>query len=176
MDPIPCKRGLHCCGWPGGGGDDLSPPWYGIVPFSHYFGYLFMTEPIYGYGFQQFVTFPGFLCMVFFVKILMSFPRHRRIYGYDFKKIIWIYGYNFQKCLQIYGWYFYDLNRTTPYLGNSSDSPPWVNGVFVVSRKSFLVWAVPVKQPPMKVYTEASKTTLPCFFWIKKFDDVIPQI
>ena len=35
-----------------------------------------------------------------------------------------IYGYDFQKILQIYGWYFYDLNGTTPYLGNSSYPPP----------------------------------------------------
>ena len=34
-----------------------------------------------------------------------------------------IYGYDFQKFLRIYGWYFYDLNDTTPYLGNSSYPP-----------------------------------------------------
>ena len=34
-----------------------------------------------------------------------------------------IYGYTFEKFLRIYGWYFYDLNGTTPYLGNSSYSP-----------------------------------------------------
>ena len=35
-----------------------------------------------------------------------------------------IYGYNFQKFLRIYGWYCYELNGTTPYLGNSSYPPP----------------------------------------------------
>ena len=45
---------------------------------------------------------------------------HFRIYGYDFQKILQIYGYTFKKFLQIYGWYFYDLNGTARYLGNSS--------------------------------------------------------
>ena len=54
---------------------------------------------------------------------------HSRIYGYDFQKFsrfmgilkfLRIYGYTFEKVFQIYGWYFYDLNGTTPCLGNSS--------------------------------------------------------
>ena len=49
---------------------------------------------------------------------------HLRIYGYDFQKILQIYGYTFKKFLWIYGWYFYDLNGTTPYFGNSSYPPP----------------------------------------------------
>ena len=49
---------------------------------------------------------------------------HFRIYGYDFEKFLRIYGYTFEKFLRNYGWYFYDLNGTTPYLRNSSDSPP----------------------------------------------------
>ena len=49
--------------------------------------------------------------------------RHFGIYGYDFQKIFPIHGYSFRKFLRIYGWYFYDLKGTTPYLGNSSDSP-----------------------------------------------------
>ena len=49
---------------------------------------------------------------------------HFRIYGYDFQKILQIYGYTFEKFLQIDAWYFYDLNGTTPYLGNSSYPPP----------------------------------------------------
>ena len=50
---------------------------------------------------------------------------HFRIYGYDFQKILRIYEYTFdEKFLRIYVWYFYDLNGTTPYLGNSSDPPP----------------------------------------------------
>ena len=60
---------------------------------------------------------------------------HFRIYGYDFQKVFQIYGYSFEKFLRIfgyasenflriYGWYFYDLNGTTPYLGNSSYPPP----------------------------------------------------
>ena len=48
---------------------------------------------------------------------------HFRIYGYDFQKIFRIYGYTFEKFLLIYRFYFYDLNGTTPYLGNSSDPP-----------------------------------------------------
>ena len=49
---------------------------------------------------------------------------HFRIYGYDFQKILQIYGYTFEKFLWIlYGWYFYDLNGTAPYLGNSSYPP-----------------------------------------------------
>ena len=46
---------------------------------------------------------------------------HFRIYGYGFQQILQIYGYTFEKFLRIYGWYFYDLNGTTPYLGNSSN-------------------------------------------------------
>ena len=49
---------------------------------------------------------------------------HFRIYGCDFQNILQIYGYTFEKFLQTYGWYFYDLNGTTPYLGNSSNPPP----------------------------------------------------
>ena len=58
---------------------------------------------------------------------------HFRIYGYDFQTIFRFYGYTFEinfsglmgilfeKILRIYGWYFYDLNDTTQYLGDSSD-------------------------------------------------------
>ena len=53
---------------------------------------------------------------------------HSRIYGYDFSEILQIYGYTFEKFLRIYGWYFYDLNGTTPYLGNSSyPLPPGIS-------------------------------------------------
>ena len=50
--------------------------------------------------------------------------------SYHFQKIsgLWVYfsdyGYTFEKFLRIYRWYYYDLNGTTPYLGNSSDAPP----------------------------------------------------
>ena len=49
---------------------------------------------------------------------------HSRVYGYDFRKFLRIYGYTFEKVFRIYGWYFYHLNGTTPYLGNSSYPPP----------------------------------------------------
>ena len=49
---------------------------------------------------------------------------HFRIYGYDFQKILYIYGSTFKKFLRIYGWYFYDVNGTTPYVGNSSYPTP----------------------------------------------------
>ena len=59
---------------------------------------------------------------------------HSRIYGYDFQKFSRFMGIllrnfsgfmggTFEKFLRIYGWYFYDLNGTTPYLGNSSYPP-----------------------------------------------------
>ena len=41
-----------------------------------------------------------------------------------FEMFLRIYGYTFEKVFRIYGWYFYDLNGTTPYLGNSSYPPP----------------------------------------------------
>ena len=62
---------------------------------------------------------------------------HFRIYGYDFQKILQIYGYTFEKFLWIYGWYFYDLNGTTPYLGNSSCPPPGIppeSTIFLLSN------------------------------------------
>ena len=48
---------------------------------------------------------------------------HFPIYGYDFQQILQIYGYTSEKFLRIYGRYLYDLNGTTPYLGNSSYPP-----------------------------------------------------
>ena len=62
---------------------------------NSFIGELFWHFRIYGYDFQKF-------------------------YGYTFEKFLRIYGYTFEKFLRIYGWYFYDLNGTAPYLGNSS--------------------------------------------------------
>ena len=104
---------------PGGGGE-LTCPWYGVVPFL---GYLFQDRfRIYGYGFQQFLAFSGFMSIVlcknsFIGELFLHF-------GYDFQQILQNYGYTFEIFLRIYGWYFYDLNGTTPYLGNSSYPPP----------------------------------------------------
>ena len=91
-----------------------------------FLGYLFHDRfRIYGYGFQQSLAFSGFkgivLCKNSFIGELFW---HFRIYGYDFQQILLIYGYTFEKFLRIYGWYFYDLNGTTPYLGNSNYPPP----------------------------------------------------
>ena len=49
---------------------------------------------------------------------------HSQIYGYDFQKFsrLGILLRNFSGLLGM--WYFYDLNGTTPYLGNSSYPPP----------------------------------------------------
>ena len=94
---------------------------------------------IYGYGFQQFSAFSEFMEKVF--SNFQHFPdlwvwvfcknsfigehfQNFRIYGYDFQKIFRINGHTFQNFGRISGWYFYDLNGTTLYLGNSSDSPP----------------------------------------------------
>ena len=71
---------------PGGGGGNLTCPWYGVVPFL---GYLFHDRVrIYGYGFQQIFTFSGFMGVVlsknsFIGELLCNFW----IYGYDFQKI-----------------------------------------------------------------------------------------
>ena len=72
----------------------------------HFLGYLFHERfRIYGYGFQQFLAFPGFMgiviCKNSFTGELFC---HFRIYGYDFQKILQIYGYTFEKFLRIYGW------------------------------------------------------------------------
>ena len=69
---------------------------------NSFIGELFWHFRIYGYDFQPIL----------------------QIYGYTFEKFLRIYGYTFEKFLRIYGWYFYDLNGTTPYLGNSSYPPP----------------------------------------------------
>ena len=53
-----------------------------------------------------------------------DFSETLQIYGYSFEKFLRIYGYTFEKVFRIYWWYFYDLNGTTPYLGNSSYPPP----------------------------------------------------
>ena len=69
---------------------------------------------------KVFLYFPDLFCKNSFIGELFS---HFRIYGYDFQKTFRIYAYTFEKFLRIYGWYFYDLNGTTSYLGNSSDAP-----------------------------------------------------
>ena len=75
----------------------------------------------YGYGFQQLFAFSGFMGIVFCNNSFTGEQFwHFRTYGYDFQKILQIYGYTIEKFLRIYGWYCYDLNGTTPYLGNSS--------------------------------------------------------
>ena len=77
---------------------------------NSFIGELFWHSRIYGYYFSEIL----------------------QIYGYTFEKFLRIYGYTFEKFLRIYGWYFYDLNGTTPYLGNSSYPP----GVTEHSRKT----------------------------------------
>ena len=107
-------------------------------------GYLFRDRfRIYGYGFQQFLAFSGFmgivLCKNSFIGELFwhfriygyNFQQILQIYGYTFEKFLRIYGYTFEKFLRIYGWYFSDLNDTTPYLGNSSYPPPSRGGMRV---------------------------------------------
>ena len=91
-----------------------------------FLGYLFHDRfGIYGYGFQQFFAFSGFMGVVFCKNLFIGeLLWYFWIYGYDFQKILQIYGCTFEKFLRIYGWYFYDLNGTTPYLGNSSYPPP----------------------------------------------------
>ena len=69
---------------------------------NSFIGELFWHSRIYGYDFSEIL----------------------QIYGYTFEKFLRIYGYTFEKFLRIYGWYFYDLNGTTPYLGNSNYPPP----------------------------------------------------
>ena len=105
---------------PGGGGN-LTCPWYGAVPS---FRVPFHDRlRIYGYGPQQFQHFPN-LWVCFYVKLhlLVSIFRISGFMGMMLRNRI--YGYTFQKFVRIYGLYFYDLNDTTPYLGNSSDPPP----------------------------------------------------
>ena len=58
---------------------------------------------------------------------------------YDFQKILQIYEHTFEKFLRIYGWYFYDLNGTTPSLGNSSDPPVCVRQ-FLTDSKMRLIF------------------------------------
>ena len=102
-----------------------------------FLGYLFHDRfRIYGYGFQQLFAFSGFmgivLCKNSFIGELFG---HFRICGYDFQKILQIYGYTFEKFLRIYGWYSYDLNGTTPYLGNSNYPPP--PGYVIITFSNF---------------------------------------
>ena len=62
---------------------------------------------MYGYGFQQFFAFSGFMGIVFCKNSFIGeLFWHFRIYGYDFQKILQIYRYTFEKFLQIYGRYF----------------------------------------------------------------------
>ena len=100
---------------------------------------------IYGYGFQQFFAFSGFMGIVFCKNSFISeLFWHFRIYGYDSQKILQIYGYTFEKFLQIYGWYFYDLNGTLPYHENSSNPPPPgipSSAIRNVSYEHFQKWA-----------------------------------
>ena len=104
-------------------GGSLTCPWYGLC---HFLGYLFHDRVrIYGYGFQQVCAFSGSMGIIFCKNSFIGELFWRfQIYGYDFQKILQIYGYTFEKFLRIYRWYFHDLNGTTPYLGNLSDSPP----------------------------------------------------
>ena len=47
----------------GSRGGNFSCPWYGVVPFL---GYLFHDRfRIYGYGFEQFFDFSGFVGLIF---------------------------------------------------------------------------------------------------------------
>ena len=68
------------------GEGNLTCPWYGAVPFL---GYLFHDRfRIYGYGFQQFFTFSGFVGTVFVkVHLLVSCFVISGFNGYDFQKI-----------------------------------------------------------------------------------------
>ena len=74
----------------------------GIVFYQNSFiGELSWQSRFYGYDFQKFSRFMGIL-----------------------EKFVRIYGHTFEKFLQTYGWYFYDLNDTTAYPGDSSYPPP----------------------------------------------------
>ena len=53
-----------------------------------------------------------------------------------------IYGYTLEKFLRIYACYFYDLNGTTLYLGNSSYPPSpgfGTNESLLVKKKSYQI-------------------------------------
>ena len=78
---------------------------------------------MYGYGFQQFFAFSGFMGMVL-VKfhLLVSFLQYPDLWVW-FSETFPHLWYTFEKFLRIYEWYFYDLNVTTSYLGNSIDPP-----------------------------------------------------
>ena len=62
--------------------------------------------------------------IVFFLNSFMGeLFWHFWIYEYDFQEIFRPYVYTFGKFLRICWRYFYDLNGTALYLGNSSNSP-----------------------------------------------------
>ena len=104
--PVQNNRSLS----PGGGGGNLTCPWYRVVLF---FRLPFYDRVwIYVYGFQQFFALSGFMGIVFWKnsfigELFLAFPD---LWVY-FEKFLRIYGYTFEKFLQIYGWYFY--NRRT---------------------------------------------------------------
>ena len=81
---------------PPGGEDNLTCPWYGVVPF---FRVPFHDKVrIYRCGFQQFFAFSGFIGIVFRTNSFIGeLFWHFRIYGYEFQKICQIYGYTFEK-------------------------------------------------------------------------------
>ena len=84
-----------------------------------FLGYLFHDRvQTYGYGFQQFLHFPD-LWLYFAIKIhlLVSCFGISGFIGIIFK-ILQIYAYYLQKISTDLWWYSYDLNGTTPYLGN----------------------------------------------------------
>ena len=74
---------------------------------------------IYGYGFENFFAFSEFMGKIFCKN--SSIGELFGLIGMILRKFFRIYGHTFGKFRRIYGWYFYDLNGTTPYLGNSSD-------------------------------------------------------
>ena len=55
---------------------------------------------------------------------VVNFFWHCQLYGYDFQKFSGFMGILFGNFFGFMGGNFYDLNDTTPYLGNSSDPPP----------------------------------------------------
>ena len=108
----------------------------GIVLCKNSFtGELFWHFQIYGYDFQQFFAFSGFMGIVYVrIHLLVSCFGISGFMGMIFRKFSRFMGIPLsEKFLRIYGWYFYDLNRTTPYRGNSSYPPP--PGVSICSSK-----------------------------------------
>ena len=119
---------------PGGGGN-LTCPWYGVVPFL---GSLFHDRVrIYGYGFQQFFAFSGFMGTVFCKNsFLVSFCGISGFLGMIFRNFVGFIGIllrNFSGFLRI-------LPELLPFLSQALGKMLIIIGLYQSFRFSRGSW------------------------------------